>query len=82
MGYLGVFIFYVCQILTVLVVLRALLSWFSVSPYNPLVNLLYQVTEPILAPFRRYLSAGGFDFSPWVAIILLQVIGNLALTQL
>ncbi len=82
MGYLGPFIFYICQILTVLVIIRALLSWFPVSPYNPLVRMLVQVTEPLMAPFRRYLSAGGFDFSAWVVVIILQIIGNLAITQL
>ena len=82
MAFTGAFIFWVCQIFTVLVFIRALLSWFPVSPYNPAVNLLYQVTEPLLAPLRRYLRMGMFDFSAWVAIIILQIIGNLALSLL
>lgn len=80
MAVVGQFIFYVCQILTVIVLIRALLSWFpSVSRYNnQLVRLLWQITEPMLAPLRRYLQAGMIDFSPWVVIIILQVIGNIA----
>lgn len=40
-----------------------------------LVNILYQVTEPILAPLRRIIpKVGLFDLTPMVAIILLQVI--------
>jgi len=84
MASVGVFIYWVCEILTILVIIRALLSWFpSVSPYgNPLVRLLWQITEPMLAPFRRYVSAGGFDFSAWIVVIILQIIGNLAASLL
>ena len=40
-----------------------------------LAQLVNQVTEPILAPIRRVLPTfGSLDFSPLVAIILLQVI--------
>ncbi len=43
-----------------------------------LANILYRVTEPILAPLRRVIPrAGMLDFSPLVAIILLQLIVSL-----
>ena len=45
---------------------------------NPLLanitSLVYQVTEPILAPIRRFTTFGMFDFSPMIAIIVLEVI--------
>jgi YggT family protein len=49
------------------------------GPYHPVVNFLRQITEPVLAPIRRYIPAvqsGGmaFDLSPMVALILLWVI--------
>ena len=57
---------------------RVLLSWFQVgpnSPFYPVIAILYQVTEPILAPIRRLLPRFGMmDFSPIVAFILLQLV--------
>ena len=59
---------------------RALLSWFPIDrSNNPLVNLLNQVTEPILAPLRRFIPplGGMMDITPIVAIIILQVLQSL-----
>ncbi len=64
-----------CEVLTLTIFLRAILSWFSPGPNNTLVNILYQVTEPILAPLRRIIPRVGLlDLSPLVAIILLQLV--------
>ena len=56
-----------------LVIIRALLSWVSPDPYNPIVRFLYAVTEPILAPFRRLVPVYniGIDFSPLFALLLI-----------
>jgi YggT family protein len=52
-----------------------LLSWFSLPPSNPLVTLLYDVTEPILAPLRRVVPRiGMMDITPVVAILLMNFI--------
>ena len=61
-----------------LIIARALLSWVSPDPYNPIVRFLYQVTEPLLSYVRRRLPVifGGIDFSPIVilaAIIFLRI---------
>lgn len=53
-----------------LTLVRALLSW--VNPYSPLSPVIYPLTEPLLAPFRRLLPASQFDFSPLVLLILCQ----------
>ncbi len=64
-----------CQILTVAIVLRAILSWVSPGQTNVLTLILFRITEPILSPLRRIIPAyGTLDFSPMVAIILLQLI--------
>jgi len=64
-----------CEVLTLAIFIRVILSWFSPGQTNRLTNLLYQVTEPILAPLRRIIPrVGMLDFSPLVAIILLQLI--------
>jgi YggT family protein len=57
-----------------IIVIRAVLSWVNPDPYNPIVRLLYQVTEPVMALVRRWipLRGMGIDFSP--VIILLAIV--------
>ncbi len=63
------------EALTLAILARVILSWFSPTPTNMLVNIVYRVTEPILAPLRRIIPRVGLlDFSPLVAIILLQLV--------
>ena len=52
----------------ILIIARALISWVSPSPYNPIVQFLYTVTEPALRPVRRRLPMTGIDVSPIVVI--------------
>lgn len=69
------FIQILCEILTVVIILRAILSWFVTNPTNRLVIILNHITEPILAPLHRVIPrAGMIDFTPLIAIILLQLI--------
>jgi YggT family protein len=54
-----------------------LLSFFPHSPQQPLISILYKVTEPLLQPFRRIRfsgAAGSIDFSPLIALLVLQFI--------
>jgi YggT family protein len=65
------------------ILLRVILSWvalaFSIDARNPLVGALHEITEPILAPLRSVLpSFGMMDFSPFVAMILLEFIARAA----
>jgi YggT family protein len=60
-----------------IVIARAVLSWVSPDPYNPIVRFIHQITEPVLYQIRRRIpvSFGGIDFSPilvFLAIIFLQ----------
>jgi YggT family protein len=57
------------------IVVRALLTWVSPDPRNPIVRALAVLTEPALRPFRRVLSphrTGGIDLSPVFPILILQ----------
>ena len=64
-----------CDVLTMLILLRVVVSWISPRSTNMLVIILYRVTEPILAPLRRIIPrVGRLDFSPLVAVILIQLI--------
>ena len=60
-----------------IVIGRAIISWVSPDPYNPIVKFLNAVTEPVLYPIRKKIpiNLGGIDFSPILvilAIIFLQ----------
>lgn len=55
------------------VLLRVILSWVAPDPHNPIVRVVIQVTEPIMAPCRRILPPmGGFDFSPLIVLLGVQ----------
>lgn len=55
----------------------ALLSWFPNAYDTALGRLLTSLVKPILQPLRRLpLSIGGIDFSVWVAVILVHLVGN------
>jgi len=57
------------------ILIRVILSWVRFDPYHPVSVLIHQVTEPVLAPIRRFLpSTGMVDFSPLVALVLVQVV--------
>jgi len=52
------------------VIARAVISWVSADPYNPVVRFLVQITEPLLSRIRRYLPPmAGIDLSPMVLIL-------------
>lgn len=71
------FVRLLCDALTFAIFIRVILSWFLTRP-NLLTTILDKITEPILAPLRRIIPrVGMFDFTPMVAIILLQLIANL-----
>jgi YggT family protein len=60
-----------------IIIIRAVLSWVNPDPYNPIVRLLYQITEPVMALVRRWipLRGMGIDLSPMIivlAIVFLQ----------
>lgn len=54
-----------------LIIIRALASWFSPDPYNPLYQFLIRITEPVLGYIRRILPmrAGMMDLSPIIALL-------------
>ena len=67
----------VAWFLTIAIFFRAILSWFNMDPRSPLVQALYQITEPVLDPIRRIMPRMGMiDLSPMVAIVLLLVISS------
>jgi len=69
----AIIIHYVLQIYMWLVIARAVISWVSPDPYNPIVNFLYQTTEPVLYRVRRFLPFGmlPIDISPILVFIII-----------
>jgi YggT family protein len=65
------------QVLNLAILIRVLLSWFPINPSNPLVRLIFDITEPVLAPFRRVIpTIGMIDLSPLAAILVLGVLAD------
>ena len=64
-----------------LIIIRALISWVSPDPFNPIVRFLYRVTEPVLRPVRRALPTYqiGLDLSPLLVILGLEVVDRFVL---
>jgi YggT family protein len=67
-------------VLTLLILGRVLVSWTQPSGGGGLTAFLYQATEPILAPIRRFIPpTSGIDWSPMIAILLLGILSRLFL---
>ena len=73
----------VLTIYSFIVLARVLMSWVPMftnrplDPSNPLVKFLLDVTEPIMAPVRRFTTIGMIDLSPLVVLIGLQIVANI-----
>jgi YggT family protein len=56
-----------------IIIARALISWVNPDPWNPIVQFLERVTEPVLAPIRRWIGwRMGIDLSPIIAILIIS----------
>ncbi len=78
--FLGDFVTIFVQVLTWAIIIRTLLSWFSVGggAIQPVFRLLFDITEPVLGPMRRVLpTIGAIDFSPLIALLLIQFLGGI-----
>ncbi len=71
------------QLYVLIIFLRVLISWLPVNPFNPIVQFISQITDPLLDAMRRsfpFLAAGGLDFSPIAVIFLLYITQSYLLT--
>jgi YggT family protein len=77
-GFLQQLVYWIFTLYSLAFIARAFLSWFRVSYYHPVARFLIQVTEPLLAPLRRYIPPrGGLDFTPMVALLILWLVEQL-----
>jgi len=74
------------QLYVIVLIARAILSWFPVSADSalvPIIRFLHLVTEPVLAPFRRVIPpAGMFDLSFLVAFIVVEIVTSQVLCRI
>ena len=69
--------------LSAVLIVRAIASWVVAAGggYNPMLRLLDELTEPLLAPLRRLIPpTGGFDWSVLIALVAIQLV-NILLVQ-
>ena len=65
------------KILKIILVARIILSWFPHNRFNPFINVLYVLSNPILEPFRQIIKPiNGIDFSPIILFFLLNLLQN------
>ncbi|MDY6822065.1 MAG: YggT family protein [Deferribacterota bacterium] len=66
---------FLLRLYTWLIIIRVLLSWVAPDPYNTIVQIIYSLTEPIMAPFRKIIPPLGFiDISPILLIFIIEFI--------
>lgn len=70
---------YFFDFLNFMILIRVFLSWFNLNPNGRLVGLIYQLTDPVLEPFRRLTAKLGFntgmiDFSPIISLLFLYYV--------
>lgn len=76
---LATFIDILAWVFIIAIIVRALMSWLPSLQISSFARVLDDITEPVMTPIRRVLPpAGGIDFSPIVAIVLIQVIKYVA----
>jgi YggT family protein len=73
-----ILIYYALRAYEIILLIRIILSWIRPNPYHPFIRFIYAMTDPVLNPIRRALpiTAMGFDFSPIVVFIILELLQN------
>jgi YggT family protein len=75
--YLITFLGLLLQILWLAILVRVILSWFPIDPRNPIIRVVFDITEPVLAPFRRVIPRiGMFDLSPLAALLVISFLAQ------
>jgi YggT family protein len=67
-----------------IIIARAVISWVNPDPYNPIVQFLYRITEPVLSPIRRIIPIHkiGIDISPIIVIMAIFFLQNFLVISL
>ena len=70
----------------ILIIVRIIFSWVGIPSQRTVLQIfkfVYDVTEPYLGIFRRFIpAAGGIDFSPIIALLLLGIIQSIVVSMI
>lgn len=78
----------VFDIIELAIIIRAVISWLPIPRDSKLVYLLYEITEPVLAPIRSLIQRSSFfgsimiDISPIIAFMLIRIVRTILLNLL
>ena len=74
-----VVIFYIFQIIKFLIIARVFLSWVPININHKIKQFIYDLTEPLMSPFRNLIPAQkiGLDLSPILILLLLQILQSI-----
>ena len=74
----------VLNVLMLIILINALLSWVRPDPHQPIVMLLERISDAVCDPIRRLIptSAGGIDFAPFIAMLLIVFVQRFAIGSL
>ena len=65
---------------SLIIIARVFLPLVGADPLNPIIRFIFNATEPVLAPLRRYTVVGMWDLSPVVALVLLTVVQQVVIS--
>jgi YggT family protein len=81
-GFLIYFINLLAQVITLLVIVKVILSYFM-SPYHPIRETIDRIVNPLLDPIRRVMPPTGMiDFSPLVLLVLMHILRSVLISVL
>ncbi|MEZ7984536.1 MAG: YggT family protein [Pseudomonadales bacterium] len=65
------------------IIIVIVVSWIAPQSYNPAVSLLRQISDPLMAPFRKIIPPmGGLDFAPMLAMFVIHVLRSIILPNI
>ena len=74
---MNVIIYYLFEILNLILIFRIALSWIPHNRYHPIINLIYEASEPILKPFRNMINPiQVIDITPIIVFFLLRLLSS------
>lgn len=90
LSFMGLFVFAIADLLELLlnvffftILIQVVMSWVNPGGYNPTISLLYSINEPLLSRARRIIPPiSGFDLSPIVVVILIQLLSILLIAPI
>lgn len=74
-----IFLAKLVDLYSIIILIRAVISWFPIDYSHPLNIVLRNLTDPVLKPIRKLIPMGGIDFSPFIILILLGILKSVIL---